>query len=960
MGHPGQVMHTEGEASREKSGEVREARPGLFRWGLIGFLVGGALQQNAFGLAAGSVIGMLWGTWRHTLGQSRDLASQLRALDARLRALESASPAAAIGLSAAEPTDVRSVASADDDRVSDAEVLPSGATPIPDRIAQPMSTSAAAEVRSRVAPSGPGVVDRLAGSVRDLLFGGNTVVRVGVLVLLVGLTVLAKWAVDNALFPVEARLATASLIGLALIVVGYRLRDARPGFATTLQGGGIAALYLVVFFALHIFNLVPVPMAFALFVAIAFSCGLLAVVQGSQALIFIGSLGGFLAPILASTGGGNHVALFSYYLLLNVAIAGVAWRQSWRALNLLAFVATYGVATVWGVLRYEPENFATTEPFLLAYMVLFTVMAVLFATRQSPRLTGVVDGTLVFGTPLVTLLLQTHLVRGMEFGMAYSTAGFAIFYALVATWVWRRSPDTLRRMAEAFLALAVGFGTVAIPLALDDALTTTLVWAVEGAGLYWVGTRQDRRLPRYAGIALQALAAAAFYWSIEVGPNLRGYRPRADAFWALANARFMACLALALAGFFIARESFAARRRAARGEWEATQGLAAWALLWWSGGSLAEIDQFVDNDYKVTAVLVLIGASAVALERVARWLEWLPGRLLALAAIPAAFAAVALSAVEQPHLLANAGWLAWPLVLAAIYALLGYLEDCGVAWVPSAYAPALWLVAVVSSLGLHGVADDVVKLSIDWKTAAFGVGLAVVLLAANRAVRDEIGPFGRHAALHAWLGMGPVAAFALLWSVAINSTARGAATPLPYIPLFNPADVSLGLIAIAFATWLSLLGRVRPNGAEGQWRQLVGPVLAALAFVWLNGVLVRTVHQWTDVAFRADALWRSAPLQVSISIAWTLVALGGMVLSTRNGWRARWIAFATLLGVVVLKLFTVDLSQLSTGAKIGTFLVVGVLLLVIGYFSPVPPEAEGGDVPPHDSDLAGADRTQSR
>jgi len=942
-------MQSEDERGRETGGGFQETRSGLFGWGLLGFLFGGTLQQDAFGIVAGTALGVLWGAWRRAGGESRQLADRLRTLDARLRSLESATPTVRVGSAA--------TAESASDRISGADVLAGGARSEPDSVIRPMPAPAVAPARARAAPSGPGVVDRLASSVRGVLFGGNTVVRVGVLVLLVGLTVLAKWAVDNALFPVEARLATASLIGLALIVVGYRLRDARPGFATTLQGGGIAALYLVVFFALHIFHLVPVPMAFALFVVIAFSCGLLAVVQGSQALIFIGSLGGFLAPILASTGGGNHVALFSYYLLLNVAIAGVAWRQSWRALNLLAFVATYGVATVWGVLRYEPQNFATTEPFLLAYMVLFTVLAVLFATRQSPRLTGVVDGTLVFGTPLVTLLLQAHLVRGMEFGMAYSTAGFAIFYALVATWVWRRSPDTLRRMAEAFLALAVGFGTVAIPLGLDDALTTTLVWAVEGAGLYWVGTRQDRRLSRYVGIALQALAAAAFYWSTEVGSGRGVIRFHGGASWALANARFMACLALALSGFFIARESFAARRRATRGEWEAAQGLAAWGLLWWSGGFLSEIDQFVDNDYKVTAVLGLIGASGIALERVARRLDWLPGRLLALAAIPAAFAAVVLSAVEQPHLLANGGWLAWPLLLAAIYALLRDLEDGHVVWVPRAYAPALWLVAVVSSLALHGVAEDVVKLSIDWRMAAVGVGLAAVLLAANRAVLDEVGAFGRHATLHAWLGMGPVAALALLWSLAINATARGAAAPLPYIPLLSPADVSLGLIAIAFATWLTLLGRVRPDGAEGPWRQLVGPALAALAFIWLNGVLVRSVHQWSDVAFRAHALWRSAPLQVSISIAWTLVALGGMVLSTRNGWRTRWIAFATLLGVVVVKLFIVDLSQLSTGAKIGTFLVVGVLLLVIGYFSPVPPEIEGGR---DDTALAGPDGRSSQ
>ncbi|MGI9592167.1 MAG: DUF2339 domain-containing protein, partial [Myxococcota bacterium] len=65
--------------------------------------------------------------------------------------------------------------------------------------------------------------------------------------------------------------------------------------------------------------------------------------------------------------------------------------------------------------------------------------------------------------------------------------------------------------------------------------------------------------------------------------------------------------------------------------------------------------------------------------------------------------------------------------------------------------------------------------------------------------------------------------------------------------------------------------------------------------------------------------------------------------------------FASLLGVVCVKLFVVDLSQLSAGAKIGTFLVVGTLLLVVGYLSPVPPSREdegedGGERPVDDGE----------
>jgi len=280
-----------------------------------------------------------------------------------------------------------------------------------------------------------------------------------------------------------------------------------------------------------------------------------------------------------------------------------------------------------------------------------------------------------------------------------------------------------------------------------------------------------------------------------------------------------------------------------------------------------------------------------------------------------------------------------------------------VEWARWAYAPAFWLVSLVTGLSLMGLADDALGLDGDWPLAAFGLGLGALLLAGYRAVEHGLGAFGRLASLQLQAGMGPVAGLGLLWTLHINLTAHGNAQPLPYVPLLNPTDVTLAVMALAVLLWWNHLLQSHPEGALCEQQRFARPLFGGLAFVWLNGVLVRSVHQWTDVSFRANALWHSVPLQVCFSIAWTLVALGGMLLSTRHSWRTAWITFATLLGGVVVKLFIVDLSQLSTGAKIGTFLVVGVLLLVVGYLSPVPPgnDAEEehpsvADVPPGNAD----------
>ena len=54
---------------------------------------------------------------------------------------------------------------------------------------------------------------------------------------------------------------------------------------------------------------------------------------------------------------------------------------------------------------------------------------------------------------------------------------------------------------------------------------------------------------------------------------------------------------------------------------------------------------------------------------------------------------------------------------------------------------------------------------------------------------------------------------------------------------------------------------------------------------------------------------------------------------------------AVLLGVVVLKLFFVELADRGGLYRIVSFIVVGLLLLMVGYFAPVPPSRkEASDV----------------
>jgi uncharacterized membrane protein len=100
------------------------------------------------------------------------------------------------------------------------------------------------------------------------------------------------------------------------------------------------------------------------------------------------------------------------------------------------------------------------------------------------------------------------------------------------------------------------------------------------------------------------------------------------------------------------------------------------------------------------------------------------------------------------------------------------------------------------------------------------------------------------------------------------------------------------------------------------------------------------MHHWHGIPYRLHDLLSDTSVQAALSIFWSLLALGAMLWANRSGQRVVWFGAAALMAVVVVKLFLVDLAHIGTVARIVSFLVVGGLMLVIGYFSPLPPAAE--------------------
>lgn len=792
------------------------------------------------------------------------------------------------------------------------------------------SATAPAPTQAPAAPV-PETVPPEPGKLWTWLFGGNAMVRVGIVVLFFGVAFLMKYAVENLYVPIEARLTGVAIGAIVMLVLGWRLRDRAGGYGLVLQGGGVGVLYLVVFGALRIWHLVPAELAFALLVAVAFSSAALAVAQDSRALAIAGVSGGFLAPVLASTGQGSHVMLFGFYLVLNLGVLAVAWYKAWRELNIVGFAFTFVIGALWGHSYYGPEHYATTQPFLAAFFLLYVAIAVLFALRRAPRLVDYVDSVLVFGVPLVAAGLQLGLVKEFEYGAAWSALALGAFYVALAHLLWRQHRESLQLLVECFVALGVAFATLAIPYAFDGRWTAAS-WALEGAAALWIGVRQKRALPRWFGLLLQPAAGIAFLAS---APGLTPALP-------VLNSRFIGGMTLALAGLFCAWY-LQRNREPEHHVAPAVAGfLLAWGAGWWVGTGWQELGEFVPQKDMVRSLqLLYAAASALVFALARRALAWPAISFAAMALLPIMIVHALLWQGAIGHPFAGFGYAAWPGSFVAMYWVLARSEtDLPESLSRACHCVALWLLAVLAGWECGWQIDAVVGQGRIW--AQIARPLVPALLTAWIATRTQMSrwPFNPHLRLYLAHGLAPVMVALWLWVIYINFASNGNPAPLPYVPLLNPLDLAVALVAVVFVIWRRALERIGMPAPLAELLRAAPVWLGAIGFIWANGILLRSLHHWAEVPFRLDAMLRSTLVQASFSVFWSLLALGAMLFANRRRMRSFWVCGAGLLGIVVVKLFIIDLQRIGGMERIFSFIGVGVLLLVIGYFAPVPPRSE--------------------
>lgn len=767
----------------------------------------------------------------------------------------------------------------------------------------------------------------ILGLIWNWVVTGNPLAKIGMLLLFFGLSYLLKYSIENELVSASTRLMMAGAGCLALLGIGWWLRKKNLIYALILQGGGIGGIYITIFAATKIYDFIPIGIALAIMVFICIVSVILAVLHRAISLAVLASLGGYLAPVLLSTGSGNYIALFSYYLILSIGILIISHWQVWRLLNLIGFAFTFGIGFIWAIPNYTHADYLPCQLFLIANWLIFGVATELSTLKNKLKLNIPFDATLLFGTPLIGFIFQHRLASEWTYGVAIASSLYGLAYFALSWFALKRYREEGKLLAIAFFMLSVTFATLAVPFAFS-AEWTSIVWAIEGVMILAFSVLQQQKKPAIAGTILVAVSFVLLFNMpiISLGD------------WLMIVTQVIVVFAVGILWY---RAPFTHLDNRAIGYVTLFISVVSW------GYSVLLLQEYGENWFSpagksITFAFILISC----------WGMFFVGKK------------------TQFSELASCSVLLWPMS-ALIMLVYIYLADSlinnwlsAILWC-AIFASGFYLLKVNTLLpkqrinkalihsihlifiGLFLFAEiiwlmDVTYLyvSLHFASVIFVISLFIVI---SYLLAMKVNWIKEYQNTY-WVVTLPVLGLLALSLIFANFN-DGTESGIKFIPLLNLMDL-MGVIGI----WVGykFISVIKQSSKYQLLLKnnlpIFNYIIPAMIFWWANGILLRGLVFATDIDWSSYAIINSKVIQTVLAIIWAITALVTMVMATRRKSRSQWFIGGVLLAVVIAKLFLIDTSLSSGLLRALAFIGVAILILLIGYFSPLPPKKQSNNI----------------
>lgn len=740
----------------------------------------------------------------------------------------------------------------------------------------------------------------------DWMIHGNPILRVAVAVLMVGVVLLLRFASEHWQLSLGVKLGFIAIAGGVLTAFGYTLQKKNQLFAVALQGVGLAVVFLTLVFSHHFGVITSLTTASILFTILLAITVFLSLKQQAIYLAILALGMAYAAPLVIPQYRPDVVFLFSYYLVINLAVAAVNFIQPWKILNQIAFFATMFIGGSAIVFYAEPAKFDTLDWILWLHIALFIWLSVRYSQnisrvsehekQEGIRLPPLLDVGLIFSVPVLGFTLHAYLVHESTQALTIGAAVLAGIYAVLTFWIKKTHPQ-LSVLAKSFFILAVAFFALIFPLA-KGAHWTAIGWVAQGTALIVWGVTERYRLSRYIGVILVLLSSLALFyqvWANEEFPTLStsiyAIAQFISAFYLLQyNSKEQRYFSASLfSGIFLCLGMYAGA-------------VAGVEIMAWHHHALSPYLMFA-------IALIAIFSAIVHYKLRVQWqsLQLILISLLLLLVLGEAFASQVFTLFKWVDSLQQTTFLVSTIILSGLFIMaqpqsshLGYVKVwAGLSWL----ALAIVGVAIFPKMPIVALAF---------------VPVIYSLWAYKTTLLHQI----------------PVWCLSLSWLLVVSVDVHSAEY-LYFVPLFNLTDF---LSIVVFAGLLFIIYQHAFDQDKSlEWTFKITTILVGLLV--FSSVVVRGLHHYWATPLWSASIWTNGVVQLSLTLLWVILAFVLTTYSSRKMIRQLWFVGAALLGIVVLKLILLDLSQSATLTRVISFIGAGGVMLIIAYLAPLPPSS---------------------
>jgi uncharacterized membrane protein len=339
----------------------------------------------------------------------------------------------------------------------------------------------------------------------EKFIGENLINKIGILILVLGISYFVKYAIDKDWINEPARVGIGMLSGALIMGIAHKLRQKYAAFSSVFVAGAISVFYFTIGIAFHSYHLFGQTTAFIIMVLITvFSC-FISLSYNRKELAVLSLIGGFAVPFMVSTGQGNYVTLFTYILILNIGILALAYYKKWRIINILSYVFTvilYGAWLFKDLDEKVPHQLGALL-FGFAFYLVFIGINIINNVRTkglfSPiELSILASNTFLFYGAGMLVLEQYH----PEFKGLF-TAALGLLNCGYAWFLYKKF-GLDKTAVYLLVGLTLTFITLAIPIQFEGNFIT-LFWAAEAVMLMWLGQKSKITYYRFASIIVHTL-----------------------------------------------------------------------------------------------------------------------------------------------------------------------------------------------------------------------------------------------------------------------------------------------------------------------------------------------------------------------------------------------------------------------------------------------------------------------